>query len=408
MIAGKRISAELLAKAAVCSRSVEEFIEVAGEVLWAPPLRVERVFLSLQTLHPAFRARTYLWRKDSGRVSVIEWPHGLKNRPGYYDSPDYHVHRSRAEFRAQNLHEMTEHPCDLYGKLRDDGYTDYLMVPLLFSDGTVNTFSVATKLPNGFPDEELSLVWDVNDILVVILERYAALETVSSTLQTYLGRSASREVLRGGIRAGHGELVRAAILFADLHDFTKLAARLGPVETVRLLNDYFDSLVGPIEEHGGYVLKFIGDAILAFFPTAASEAREPAPVEAVIAIRQRLADLNQARQTQGEASLRHGLCLHFGEVLYGNIGSSERLDFTIIGEAVNVAERVVEATKALKVNYLFTRQFVDHLGDHGLVFLGSERVRSSPEPVEVFTFSSEGSEKDDWLARGKTAPASVV
>ena len=382
----------LLAKGAIQARSVDEFVKFAGAALAATPLKVQRVFLSLQALHPAFRARTYLWRQETGRTHVNEWPHGLKNRPGYYDSPDFHVHSTGIEFRVRDVQGIVEHHCDLYGKLRAEGYTDYLMVPLLFSDGTVNTLSIATKIQTGFLPEQLAWFSDLIDLFVISLERYAALETVSATLETYLGRSASREVLRGGIRAGHGELIQATILFADLHGFTQHSARLGPVGTVRLLNDYFDCLVGAIETHRGYVLKFIGDAILAFFPIKVSEAPQPKPVEAVLAIRQRLADLNRVRRRQGEAPLQHGLCLHFGEVLYGNVGSSERLDFTIIGPAVNIAERVVEATKTLKGDYLCTREFVDRFGTREFIPLGVRELRDSTELLELFALQADQSE----------------
>ena len=378
---------DVLAANAVCAPTTVAFIGAAGSLLSTSALRVERVFLSLQTLHPAFHARTYLWRKQTDQVLVEEWPHGLKNRPGYYDSPDFHVHRSRAEFRVRNPQEIKRPRCDPFEELKAQGYTDYLMVPLSFSDGTVNTLAIATKAPNGFPDEDLDRFRDMVDIFVVILERYAALETVASTLETYLGRSASREILRGRIRAGQGELIDAAILFADLRDFTATSAGLDPAGTVRLLNDYFDCLVGPIEQHQGQVLKFIGDAVLAFFPVLPT-GPEPAPVDAVYAMRRRLTKLNQARHVGSEPPIRHGLCLHFGQVLYGNVGSTERLDFTIIGQAVNVAARGVEATRALDADYLFTGDFVKHFGENGLVLFDAIDFKGVPQTIELFSFAS--------------------
>ena len=378
---------EVLAANAVGTQTSDEFIQTTGHLLAASPLRVERVFLSLQTLHPAFRARTYLWRKQTDQVLVEEWPHGLKNRPGYYDSPDFHVHRSCAEFRVRNPQEIRRPRCDPFEELKAQSYTDYLMVPLSFSDGTVNTLAIATKAPKGFPDEDLDRFRDMVDIFVVILERYAALETVASTLGTYLGRSASREILRGRIRAGQGELIDAAILFADLRDFTATSASLDPMGTVRLLNDYFDCLVGPIEQHQGQVLKFIGDAVLAFFPVLPT-GPEPAPLGAVYAMRRRLTKLNQVRLGGGEPPIRHGLCLHFGRVLYGNVGSTERLDFTIIGQAVNIAARGVDATRTLDADYLFTGDFVKRFGQTGLAPLDTFDFRGVPESVELFTFAS--------------------
>jgi len=195
---------QAIAGIAAQSPSVQSFIDGIGLYLNDSPLRVERVFVSLQTLHPAFRARTYLWKKQTPEIRIVEWPHGLRNRPGYDDSPDYHVHTSRAEFRVRNLQEVQTHSCELYDKLRDEGYTDYLMVPLIFLDGTVNTLSIATRLPGGFPEDGLVRFRELIDVLAVAVERYSALETVSITLGTYLGRGASREVMRGKIRAGHG------------------------------------------------------------------------------------------------------------------------------------------------------------------------------------------------------------
>lgn len=389
--------AAALAANAVSATTTEDFVRAAGQILWDTRLRVERIFVSLHTLHPAYRARTYLWRMSTDRVESVEWPHGLKNRPGYYDSPDFHVHSSREEFRVRNPQGITRPRCDPYVELKAERYTDYLMVPLLFTDGTVNTLAIATKSRKGFPEDELDRFRDMADIFVVILERYATLETVASTLQTYLGRSATHEVLLGHIRAGHGELIDAAILFADMRDFTTHSARLDPVGTVRLLNDYFDCLVGPIETHRGHVLKFIGDAVLAFFPVL-PEGPEPEPLEAVQAIRERLTELNRVRGSRGEPHIRQGLCLHFGQVLYGNVGSTERFDFTIIGQAVNVAARGVEATRTSDADYVLTGDFVKRFGDNGLLRIGDFKFKGVPRPIQLLTFAAGSHEPDDAQA----------
>jgi adenylate cyclase len=152
---------------------------------------------------------------------------------------------------------------------------------------------------------------------------------------------------------------------------------------VQLLNSYFDCLVGPIEEKGGYILKFIGDAILAYFPTSVGRP-DPDPVDGVLAIRRHLADLNQVRYARGEPPIRHGVGLHFGEVLFGNIGSSERLDFTIIGEAVNVAARCAEETRALDLDYLATGDFIGRFGRDEFLPIGTRELRGLAKPVALF------------------------
>jgi adenylate cyclase len=382
-------SIESLIAAAQRAATIESFLPTLGDLLSARPLAVERVFLSVQTIHPAFRARTYHWLRQTTRAEVVEWPHGLRNRPGYYRSPDNHVHATGTEFRVKDLQHFGTHPCDLYGQLRDQGYTDYLIVPLPFSDGTVNALSIATKRAGGFPARSLDWFRRLIPLFVVVFERYAALETRGATLEAYLGRSAAREVLKGRIRSGHGEEIEAAILFADLHDFTRHAANLDPADTVRLLNEFFDCLVGPIEQNGGYVLKFIGDAVLAFFPIL-DQGEDPAPVKAIFSIRQRLAQLNESRESRRVPLLRQALCVHFGRALYGNIGSSERLDFTIIGEAVNIAARGVEAAKALNVEYVLTGDFAERFGYSGLVSAGRQTLRGISEPLELFTLVENG------------------
>lgn len=375
-----------LAHAALESRQTEAFVGAAGCALSRAPLGADRLFVSMRALHPAFRARTYLWKRDTNRVHTIEWPHGLENRPGYYDSPDHFVHRTGSELRIKHPGERGEHACDLYGTLRVQGHTDYLIVPLRLGDGTINTLSIATKAPQGFGDHDLDWFRDQVPLLAVILERHAALEALDAVLDAYLGRSVGHEILRGQIRPGDGELIDAAILMADLDDFTGHAAHLDPAGTVRLLNSYFDCLVGPIGEHGGQVLKFMGDAVLAFFPVRSGGAA-PAPLAAVRAIRTRLAALNATRADAGQAPLRHALCLHYGQVLYGNIGSSDRLDFTIIGEAVNLTARGVEAAKDTGLEYFFTAAFVERFGMTGLVHRGRHVLRGIAEPQEMFSLA---------------------
>jgi len=225
-------------------------------------------------------------------------------------------------------------------------------------------------------------------LLTVILERLVALENTDTALRTYLGRHAGTQVMRGEIRAGHGQLIEAVVLFADLRDFTWLAPRLKPSATVRLLNDYFDCLVAPIEQNGGHVLKFIGDAVLAFFPVDVAGSLEPQPLDAVAAIRQRLDALNSTRATTGEPPLRHGLCLHFGKVLYGNIGSSERLDFTIIGDAVNIAARCLQEARVLSTDYLATDAFVARFRPQHSTPIGERRLRGVTEPITLHALAA--------------------
>jgi hypothetical protein len=129
----------------------------------------------MRALHPVFRARTYLWELDTGHVRTVEWPHGLESRPGYYDSPDHHVHRTGAELRVRHPGASGARSCDLYGVLQSEGYTDYLIVPLCLGDDTIDTLSIATREPSGFRDRDLDRFREAAPLFAVILERHAAL-----------------------------------------------------------------------------------------------------------------------------------------------------------------------------------------------------------------------------------------
>lgn len=271
-----------LAEHGASSEDAQAAIRKFGQLLSAAPLRVERLFVSVQPLHPDFRARTYLWLTKDDRVRVIEWPHGLKNRQGYRSSPDHHVHTTGTELRVPDLQNTPPSRCNLYDELRLDGFTDYLIIPLRFSGGTINTLSIATRESGGFSKGCLVAFRRLADLLAALLERFVAVENLDTALRTYLGRHAGSQVMRGEIRLGEGQLVEAVVLFADLHDFSSLSAQLKPTETVSLLNSYFDCLIAPIEENGGHILKFIGDAVLAFFPVNLPGSPEPRPQEAIV------------------------------------------------------------------------------------------------------------------------------
>ena len=373
------------------SRNIGQFLPALGRLLSQNGQRVTRLFTSIQSLHPEFRARSYVWYAGWEVAEVKSWPHGLANRPGYFESPDYHVHLSKKPFRIRLADLIPATECDFYGSLKAEGFSDYLMVPLRFSNGTVNTLSFATRDPTGFRSELLDALQELSLPITVLFERFVAEETAASTLSAYLGFSAARHVLGGVVRVGQGRRIEAVVLFGDLHGYTRLSASLSPAETVVLLNDYFDCVVGAIEDRGGHVLKFIGDAFLAVFlienksrPICAA-----ATIGAVQEIRRRLARLNKRREEQALPALSHSVAVHFGPVVYGNVGSTTRLDFTVIGQEVNVAARIQEAAKSLNLDYVFTDQYVAAFGDAGLVRHGPYKLNELGREVDLYTLCEE-------------------
>jgi adenylate cyclase len=242
--------------------------------------------------------------------------------------------------------------------LRADGITDYLALPIQFSDGAWKAVTLATRRPGGFPPEQITQFRSIVPTLAMILEIQTLRRTMLTLLDTYVGPIAGQRVLDGAIKRGMCEPIQAVIWVCDLRGFTELAERLPGVEMVGFLNDYFGAMSEAVGRHGGEVLKFIGDAMLAIFPLAAeSTSTATRALAAAQAAESAVAAVNQGRRESGQPEIRYGLALHVGEVLYGNIGGSERLDFTVIGQAVNTATRIEGLCKELGRNVLLSRDF---------------------------------------------------
>jgi adenylate cyclase len=245
--------------------------------------------------------------------------------------------------------------------LRAEGVTDYVVSPLRFTNGDIHFASWATKQPSGFTDAEIAAIDSVVTPLARVAEIRALHRVASILLSTYVGQNAGERVLAGQIRRGHTDKIHAAIWLSDMRGFTKLADRLPPQALVDLLNRYFDCQVPPIVDHGGEVLKFMGDGLLAIFPIAlAADSGKicAAALAAAQVARGNVATLNE------ETGVRFGLALHVGDVLYGNIGSGNRLDFTTIGPAVNLAARLEKLAGQLGRSVLASQEFAKHCGGH--------------------------------------------
>jgi adenylate cyclase len=272
-------------------------------------------------------------------------------------------------------------------ELRDGGMTDYLALALRFADGGRTWASWTTDAPGGFSEVHTARIESLAPLLAIQIELRSADHILRSLLEVYLGRNAATRVLAGRFRRGTGELSRCAIAFSDMRGFTSFADRRSPHEVVEMLDSFFEAVAGPIQEGGGEILKFIGDAVLAVFPI---EGDDPADAcrRAFAAAKSALegvVELNRRRPSP----LDLGLALHLGEVMYGNIGSRERLDFTVIGAAVNEASRIESLCKEVGSSLLLSRAFVEGLGAPELVAsAGSFTLKGVGRAIEVFTVRS--------------------
>jgi adenylate cyclase len=353
------------------------------ERLLAGGLPLHRVAVFVRTLHPDVMGQRLLWRPGE-EVAISDADYAMLESETYQRSPVRIVFRTAQPIRLPV--EAADCPQDypIVAELRTEGVSDYLIQPLPFTSGEVDAISWTTTRPGGFDLSELAALEAVRLPLARLVEIYTLRHTAINLLDTYVGRHAGERILGGRIRRGDIERIEAVIMLTDLRDFTTLSDRLPGDEVIRLLNSYFDCVVPTIEAHGAEVLKFIGDGLLAIFAVTGDVG---AACRAALAVseeaRAAIAAANAERQRAGEPLLRHAMALHVGDVLYGNIGSAKRLDFTTIGPAVNLTARLETLARDLGRDLVVSARFAAH-SPETLASLGTFRLRGFREAQEVF------------------------
>lgn len=352
-------------------------------------LPLDRASLHVGTLHPQLLGFAWNWNIADGIVDEVKVAESALATDSFKRSPLAVVFKTG---RPVIINPM-EADADRFGltaDLRELGITQYLAIPL-GGAGYHNVATVATRQPGGFTAPQRDALEKLLRILALHVERHIAMRIASNVLDTYLGTLAGSRVLEGSIRRGSGTRISAVVWASDLRGFTDLSDRLDPADMLAVLNAYFEALTRSILAQGGEVLKFIGDGLLAVFPHAAeyeeSNAAEAA-VAAAIAAEAAVAALNENPPPElaaiaGWQPLRSGIALHEGEVFFGNIGAPERLDFTVIGRAVNGAARVESMTKQFGHSVLLTGPVAERLAKRP-ESLGHHTLRGMAEPIEIF------------------------
>lgn len=355
----KRLYDWLVDGAPGASGPVEVVARIASSLL-AGGLPVARISAFVRTLHPDIMGRAFIWRPATG-VEVREAPYALLQTETFKKSPVARVYSTGVELRQRLDGEGPLESQDLE-VLRKEGHTDYLILPLHFTDGQIHAIGYSTMAEGGFDPDALDTLRTISRPLARIAEILALRRTATNLLSAYVGRDAGERILGGQIQRGHSETIRCVIFFSDLRGYTALSADRRPAEILQMLNQVFDCQVPAVQRHGGEVLKFMGDGMLAVFPFDESGQRDAAATcEAALAAAGEafgaLDELNAGRATREQRPLRFGLSLHLGEVAYGNIGGAGRLDFTCIGAAVNLAARIEGLTGKLEKQLLLSERF---------------------------------------------------
>jgi adenylate cyclase len=334
-----------------------ERLVALGVPLW-------RVGVFVRTLHPEIFGRSFVWRPGA-EVEMGSVDFGFLESPLFRQSPLAVVFEQGLEFRADPFAREAE--CfPILMDLREEGTTDYLALPMMFIDSAVNASSWTTKQPGGFTDEQVRAIRALIPALARYVEIVSLRRTASMLLDTYVGNRAGERILGGQIRRGHTDTLHAAIWLSDLRGFTPLSDRLPAESVVEILNDYFDCQVGAIREHGGEVLKFMGDGLLAVFPIPQDDGDAADVCGRVLqAARASRAKVEALQYPIGDTveRFRFGVALHVGKLLYGNIGGGNRLDFTCIGPAVNLAARLEKIAARLQRTVVASEAFAGVCGE---------------------------------------------
>jgi len=371
----------------------------------AAGLPLARVQVLIDTLHPVHEGRLFRWEDNPTGAPLVDYGRtdpetlaasGADDRDvqaaaQWRRSPFYRLLETGDSFLRRRIEPAALHEFAILPDLMKAGMTDYVAIISRFGadraiadmDGV--HLSWATREPSGFSDGQVEALQRMAPALALAIKSVSLARMAGTLMETYLGRDAGRRVLGGRIVRGIAERIEAAVWFSDLRGFTRITDTT-PEHAIPLLNAYADAIVSSIHEQSGDVLKLIGDGTLAIFTSADRAAACSAALSAAVAARERVAELNQSRTLEGKPATDMYLGLHFGEVFYGNVGSRERLDFTVIGPAVNEAARIAAMCRSVDQPVLMSSAFAEagSIRDR-LVSVGRYALRGVARPQELFT-----------------------
>ncbi|MDQ6968036.1 MAG: adenylate/guanylate cyclase domain-containing protein [Mariprofundaceae bacterium] len=351
-------------------------------------INVYRSSMWLPTSHPELWGIQVIWTREQG-AEIFYRDHDITSTPIYLNTPGEAVHKSRQAIRWKLDVAIEELPYPLLHDVKNEGGTDYLIVPFHTDHASEQPWiTFATQKKGGFSDAEINTLKDLCIPLSWKARVSMAEAATQSLLSVYLGSNAARRVMNGQFKRGTGEHIHAVIWYCDLRDFTVLGGERTAEELVHILDNFFECIATPIENAGGEILKFIGDAVLAIFPL--NDDKNSSCDHVLDAAEQALSSL-QAWSSEDvkpkRPQLEAGIALHIGDMVYGNIGGSSRLDFTVIGAAVNEAARIEGLCKTT-FPLLTSESFAQNISPTRLKSIGKKKLRGVSKAHDIFTLSS--------------------
>lgn len=358
-------------------KTPQELTKAIARKLLDDGVAISRMNVLIWSLHPLIAGKNYIWSKETDEVLELAPSYDIHTNPAFVNSPLRLVSSGYGGVRQRLTEEKAEFSFPIMEDLKASGATDYVAMPLPFSNGQTNVLTLTCDHPAGFTTANLGLVFEISSVISRYYEVFNQRENGRVLLETYLGKRTGERVLGGEIRRGDGDEINAAILFCDLRNSTSLEEKLGRIKYLELLNSFFEQTTDVINENGGEVLKFIGDAVLAIFPAKDDDkiACEQARQSAAAIVK---------RFENPDDIIDCSIGIAFGGVTYGNVGSKERLDFTVIGSAANIAARLADFGKNNGHKVMMTDVIADD--DPNTYSFGRFNLRNVSNTIDGYVF----------------------
>jgi adenylate cyclase len=389
--------ASWITQAGLAGRDETETLTGFCERLSALGVPMARANIVIDTLHPVYQGRAFTWKCQTRQTALTEFGRSDERANLWERSPFYSLELSGESVLRRRLNAANAGEYPLFADLLVDGITDYVAIANRFAaevvigDMDCVYSSWATDAPGGFKETDIGDLTRLVPLLALTMKAASLTRITGTLVETYLGRDAGRKVLEGRIHRGVADRIDAVLWFSDLRNYTKISDSAAPEQIIPLLNEYADAILSAIHQYGGDVLKLIGDGTLAIFTGTDRATACHAALDASAQARQAVAIVNHRRAADSLPTTDMYLGLHVGEVFYGNIGSSERLDFTVVGPAVNEVSRIANMCRNVDQPMLVSSPFASAIGEPNgrLVSVGRYALRGVARPQELFTLDQE-------------------
>ena len=391
--------ASWLAKVGLEGRSETVLVEGFCQRAVAAGLPLARAIVFIDTLHPIHEGRAFRWEREKPEATLTEYGRSTEGEAAerWRTSPWFRLLQDGDSLLRRRIPADGDLEFPMFADLRVAAITEFVAILNRFAaDGAIGEMdsfysSWMTDRAEGFSEDEVAALKRLTPFLGLAIKSVSLARIAETLVETYLGRDAGRRVLQGRIARGVADRIKTVLWFSDLRNYTRISDTSPPEQIIPLLNDYAEAVVTAIHQNSGDVLKLIGDGVLAIFPAEDRARACAAALKAAKEARAAVEALNARRLAEGLPATDMYLGLHLGVVFYGNIGSQERLDFTVVGPAVNEVSRIAAMCRSVDQPILISENFAESFAGERRPFVsvGRYALRGVGKPQELYTLDAE-------------------